>query len=145
MSKNQAPFPRYKLLVLLEKEIGTVSFTEVTGLDVQVEFVSHRSDSKNESNAKMPGNEDLYRIILKNGQVSKTSQVQNWLNEIKTKRTKRNAIRIQLFDQKEQMLKSFELSNAWPTNIVISENPETDILYIESLEINYEKMNLQNP
>ena len=78
---QQYPLPRYHYQV----DWGGVkiSFTEVTGMDQQVEVIEYRhSDSKDFSKIKMPGMRKFSNITLKRGKFEGDFDYNNWLDEI---------------------------------------------------------------
>src|SRR5665647_1817369 len=82
---QQYPLPRYHYQV----DWGGVkiSFTEVTGMDQQVEVIEYRhSDSKDFSKIKMPGMRKFSNITLKRGKFEGDFDYNNWIDQISNDR-----------------------------------------------------------
>ena len=80
-----ATYPLSKFHFSVEGVGERVGFTEVTGLDIQVEPIEYREGSSREySKVKMPGMPKYSNITLKRGTVSQDSEFFNWVGTMWT-------------------------------------------------------------
>lgn len=82
---QEYPLPRFHFQV--DWGGAKISFTEVTGLDMQVEVIEYRhSDSKDFNKIKMPGLRKSSNITLKRGKFESDFDYNDWLDAIANER-----------------------------------------------------------
>ena len=92
------PIPRYHFQV--DWGGAKISFSEITGLDMQVELIEYRhSDSKDFNKIKMPGLRKFSNITLKRGVFKSDNEFYNWHNSINMNTVERRDITISLLDE----------------------------------------------
>jgi phage tail-like protein len=112
------PFRAYNFkLVFGEEELGV--FTEVTGLEINIEAISYREGGANWSGVrKLPGRVDIGEITLKYG-LTQNSLLWDWLMELTegTLPPKRKNVSVVLYkmDGSEENMR-WDLIDAWITN-----------------------------
>ena len=95
------PLPKFHFQVSWGGE--RIGFTEVTGLDKQVEAIEYREGSSKEySKLKMPGMHKFSNITLKRGTMSKDNAFFNWINEINLTVIERRDIVISLLNESHE-------------------------------------------
>ena len=140
---QQYPLPRYHYQV----DWGGVkiSFTEVTGMDQQVEVIEYRhSDSKDFSKIKMPGMRKFSNIILKRGKFEGDFDYNNWLDAIANDRTgARRDVVVRLMNEKHEPVAVWKAANCFPVKITAPDlKSDANEIAIETLEIAHEGFTL---
>src|SRR5207249_10912847 len=94
-------YPLPKIHFLVKSDPGVrAGFTEVTGLDMQVEAIEYREGSSPEySKIKMPGMHKFSNITLKRGTIAGDSDFYKWVNEISLTKVTRRDIVISLLNE----------------------------------------------
>src|SRR5689334_18448903 len=92
------PLPKFHFQV--EWGGQRVGFTEVTGLDMQVEAIEYREGNSLEySKIKMPGMHKFSNITLKRGSMTGDSDFYRWLGQISMNVVQRRDIVIMLLNE----------------------------------------------
>ena len=92
------PLPKFHFLVQWGGE--RIGFTEVTGLDIQIEAIEYREGSSPEySKIKMPGMHKYSNITLKRGSMSGDSDFYKWINTTALNTVERRDIIISLLNE----------------------------------------------
>ncbi|MGZ8538503.1 MAG: phage tail protein [Flavisolibacter sp.] len=137
------PLPKFHFQVKWDP--GTrIGFTEVTGLDNQVEAIEYREgSSKDYSKIKMPGLHKFSNLTLKRGQVAKDSEFFDWINEINLNKVVRRDIIISLLDEKHEPVMTWKALNAFPIKVQASDlKADGNEVAIETIEIAHEGLNI---
>src|SRR5438132_10563908 len=94
------PLPKFHFLVKWDPGVRA-GFTEVTGLDMQIEAIEYREGSSPEySKIKMPGMRKFSNITLKRGTVAGDSDFYKWVQNINLDTAvERRDITISLLDE----------------------------------------------
>lgn len=143
MPDNVYPVPKFHFQVKWDP--GTrVGFTEVTGLDIQVEAIEYREgSSKDYSKIKMPGMHKFSNITLKRGTVAGDSEFFGWINEITLNKVKRRDVLISLLDETHMPIFTWKALNAFPVKMTASDlKADGNEVAIESLEIAHEGLTI---
>ncbi len=123
-----------------------VGFTEVTGLDMQVEAIEYREGSSPEySKIKMPGMHKFSNVTLKRGSIAGDSDFYKWINTISLNKAERRDIVISLLDETHAPVMTWKARNAFPVKVQASDlKSDGNEVAIETLELAHEGLNLMN-
>ena len=106
------PLPKFHFQVQWGGE--RVGFTEVTGLDIQVEAIEYREGSSPEySKIKMPGMPKYSNITLKRGSMDGDSDFYKWINTTSLNTVERRDIIISLLNETHSPVVSWKAKNAF--------------------------------
>jgi len=143
MPDNVYPIPKFHFQVKWDP--GTrIGFTEVTGLDIQVEAIEYREgSSKDYSKIKMPGLHKFSNITLKRGTVEKDHEFFDWISEITLNKVTRRDVLISLLNEKHEPVMTWKALNAFPIKVTASDmKADGNEVAIESIEIAHEGLTL---
>jgi phage tail-like protein len=137
------PLPKFHFQVKWDP--GTrIGFTEVTGLDKQVEAIEYREGSSKEySKIKMPGLHKFSNITLKRGTISKDTEFFDWINDINLTQIIRRDIVISLLNENHDPVMTWKAINAFPVKVQASDlKSDGNEVAIETIEIAHEGLNI---
>jgi phage tail-like protein len=126
---------------------GTLlTFSEVTGLNVEVQPIEYRDGLSPEfSTTKMPGMKKYGNITLKRGVMAKDNEYFAWLKTIKLNKPERRNIIISLLDEEHAPVMTWKVVNAWPTKLTSPDmKASANEAAIETLEIAHEGIEIEN-
>jgi phage tail-like protein len=122
--------------------VERVGFTEVTGLDVQIEVIEYREgNSPVFSKVKQPGMLKYSNITLKRGTMAADSDFFKWINDMDpyTHESKRREITIRLLNEGHTPIMTWTAKNAFPVKYQASDlKADGNEVAIETLEIAHE-------
>ena len=123
-----------------------LTFSEVTGLNVEVQVIEYRDGLSPEySTVKMPGLKKYGNITLKRGVFAGDNEYYNWLNEIKLNKPERRDIIISLLNEEHEPVMTWKVMNAWPTKVTSPDlKASGNEAAIETLEIAHEGISIEN-
>jgi len=121
-----------------------IGFTEVTGLDMQVEPIEYREGSSPEySKLKMPGMHKFSNITLKRGSMAADSDFYKWINTINLTTAERRDVIINLLDETHNPVLTWKAKNAFPIKLQASDlKSDGNEVAIETLELAHEGLSL---
>lgn len=138
------PIPKFHFQVKWGGE--RIGFTEVTGLDVQVEAIEYREGSSPEySKQKQPGMIKYSNITLKRGTIINDSDFFKWINALDpyTHLDQRREIIISLLNEGHNPVMTWSAKNAFPVKYQASDmKSDGNEVAIETLEIAHEGLKL---
>lgn len=138
------PLPKFHFLV----QWGGVrlGFTEVTGLDIQIEAIEYREGVSPEySKIKMPGLQKFSNITLKRGSISGDSEFYKWINTVSLNTIERRDIIISLLNETHAPVLSWKAKNAFPIKVQASDlKSDGNEVAIETIELAHEGLNILN-
>ena len=139
---NTYPLPKFHFRVEWGGE--RLGFTEVTGLDMQVEAIEYREGSSPEySKIKMPGMHKFSNITLKRGSVAGDSDFYKWINTINLTLAERRDIIISLLNESHDPVLTWKAKNTFPIKLQASDlKSDGNEVAIESLELAHEGLSL---
>jgi phage tail-like protein len=139
---TQYPLPKFHFRVEWGGE--RLGFTEVTGLDVQVEAIEYREGSSPEySKIKMPGMQKFSNITLKRGSVAGDSDFYKWVNTISLNQAERRDVIISLLNETHSPVLSWKVKNTFPIKLQASDlKADGNEVAIETLELAHEGLSL---
>ena len=140
-----AEYPLPKFHFQVDWGGAKLSFTEATGLDMQVEVIEYRhGDSKDFSKIKMPGMRKFSNITLKRGTFQGDSDYYDWLSDIQDDRAnKRRDVVIRLLNEKHEPVASWKATRCFPVKVQASDlKSDGNEVAIETVEIAHEGLSL---
>lgn len=138
------PLPKFHFQVQWGGE--RIGFTEVTGLDMQVEAIEYREGNSREySKVKMPGMHKFSNITLKRGTISGDSDFYKWINEINLTTITRRDLVISLLNEAHAPVMTWKAKQAFPVKLQASDlKADGNEVAIETIEVAHEGLNLVN-
>lgn len=138
------PLPKFHFQVQWGGE--RIGFTEVTGLDMQVEAIEYREGSSPEySKVKQPGMHKFSNITLKRGTMAGDSDFYKWINEISLTSVTRRDIVISLLNETHAPVMTWKAKQAFPVKLQASDlKSDGNEVAIETLELAHEGLNILN-
>lgn len=139
------PLPKFQFSVTMNGQ--TVSFQEVTGLDMEAQVIEYRAgDSPNWSTVKMPGIRKFGNVTLKKGIFVHDNRFWTWFDTIKMNTVPRTPMTIALLDQAGNTTMVWTLANAWPTKITGTDlKADGNEVAVETIEVAHEGLTIANP
>lgn len=137
------PLPKFHF----EVEIGgnTLGFTEVTGLDKQIDVIEYREgQAKTYSKIKMPGMQKYSNITLKRGTFVGKTEYYDWLKTVDMLgNTERRDMTIKLLNENHEPVFTWKALNAFPVKVQASDlKADGNEIAIETIEIAHEGLSL---
>jgi phage tail-like protein len=117
-----------------------IAFTEVSGLDVELEVIHHREGSSPEYNDRlMPGRIKYSNLIFKRGIIANDNEFYQWINTANLNTIERRDITISLLNVAHEPVVIWKVKNAFPIKysspiLLANENN----IAMEELEIAHE-------
>jgi phage tail-like protein len=138
------PLPKFHFIV--EWGGTRVGFTEVTGLDMQVEAIEYREgNSKEYSKIKMPGLHKFSNITLKRGSVTGDKEFYLWINTVSLNQVERRDLSISLLNENHEPVFTWKVKQAFPVKVQASDlKSDGNEVAIESIELAHEGLNILN-
>jgi phage tail-like protein len=122
-----------------------LQFTEVSGLDVEVEAIEYRNgDSKEYKPTKLPGQHKFSNIVLKRGMVKGDNEFFEWIKKSIGRRQELRDMRIRLLNDEHEPVFIWKIINAFPVKYsgpLLNGNGNE--VAIETLEIAHEGFDLE--
>lgn len=95
-----------------------IGFTEVTGLDYELQPIEYREGNSPEYNViKMPGMAKFGNIGLKRGIVKSDNDFYKWITTVKLNQIERRDLTISLLNENHEPVAVWKIKNAWPTKV----------------------------
>lgn len=113
MALEQYPYKNYRFKVEIE---GTMvaGFNEVTGFDATIDVIEYREgDATINTPRKQPGLVKYSNITFKRGVIDEI-EFFSWVEESFSGNLTRKTIVINLYDDADEVVASWQLVNAWP-------------------------------
>lgn len=138
------PLPGYHFQV--EWGGTRLGFTEVSGLDIEIQVIEYREGSSPQYAAmKMPGIPKYANITLKRGIVAGDNEFFNWLKTISLNQAERRDLTISLLNENHEPAMVWKAKNAFPVKLegpgLIATGNE---VAIESLEVAHEGLIIES-
>jgi len=140
----QYPLAKFHFQVSWGEE--RIGFTEVTGLDVQLEVIEYREGSSAEfSKVKLPGMTKYSNLTLKRGTLAADSNFYKWIHSLDpfTHTSHRREIVISLLNESHTPIMTWSAKNAFPVKYQASDlKADGNEVAIETLEIAHEGLSM---
>jgi phage tail-like protein len=139
---NTYPLPKFHFRVEWGGE--RLGFTEVTGLDMQIEAIEYREGVSPEySKIKMPGLQKMSNITLKRGAVAGDSDFYKWINTVSLNKIERRDVVISLLNEEHAPVLTWKAKNTFPIKLQASDlKADGNEVAIETLELAHEGLSL---
>jgi len=134
--------PKFHFQIKFDND--TIGFTEITGLDLQVESNENREDSRPEYvKNKQPVILKSGKLTLKRGTMPGASDFCIWLIGTSGSEVNRKDIIISLLNENHTPVMSWKIRRALPVKIVaIDSKSNSNEIAIETLELAYKGLNI---
>lgn len=141
-----ATYPLSKFHFQVEWGGTKIGFTEISGLDSELEVIEYRQGASPEySKIKMPGLRKFSNITLKRGMFQGDNEYYEWLNSVQLNTIERRDITISLLNQDHEPIVVWKVRNAFPTKVQSTDlKADGNEVAIESMEIVHEGLSIQN-
>ena len=117
-------------------------FTEISGLQIEVEVMDYQEGGNNNVVYRLPGITKPGRVTLKRG-MTRSNDLFKWCTEVANGTLNPRTITIMMFDTKGNQVMRWEFSKAYPVKWVGPDFRAADAAAaIETLELVYEAMKL---
>ncbi|MBI9052299.1 MAG: phage tail protein [Bacteroidales bacterium] len=138
MAEELWPIPKFHFKVEMgDTEIG---FQEVTGLEMEIEFIEYRTgDDPTFLKQKIPGLKKHGNITLKKGVYAGDDSFWEWFKDVQTNPERREEVIIQLLDEEEAPVVTWTVTNAFPVKVSGPDlKSDANEIAIESIELAHE-------
>ncbi|WP_343605897.1 phage tail protein [Fluviicola sp.] len=144
MATTQYPLSKFHFQV--EWGGTKIGFTEISGLDSELEVIEYRQGASPEySKIKMPGMRKFSNITMKRGMFQGDNEYYEWLNSVQLNTIERRDITISLLNQDHEPIVVWKVRNAFPTKVQSTDlKADGNEVAIESMEIVHEGLSIQN-
>lgn len=139
-----ATYPLPKFHFIVQWGGARIGFTEVTGLDMQVEAIEYREGNSPEyAKVKMPGMHKFSNITLKRGSIAGDSDFYKWINTISLNTVERRDVVISLLNEAHEPVMTWKAKNSFPVKVQASDlKSDGNEVAIETIELAHEGLNL---
>jgi phage tail-like protein len=123
-----------------------IAFTEVSGLDIELEMIRYRDGSSPEYNDRlMPGRLKYSNIFLKRGINQGDNEFYLWMNTASLNTIERRDITIKLLNEDHNPLVAWKVKNAFPVKYIspVLLAMENNVA-IEQLELAHEGFSIEH-
>lgn len=139
-----ATYPLPKFHFQVEWGGTRIGFSEVTGLDMQVEAIEYREGSSPTfSKIKMPGLAKYSNITLKRGTFDGDKEFYLWMRSINMNTVERRNLTLSLLNEQHEPVLSWKVINAFPVKVQASDlKADGNEVAIETLELAHEGLDV---
>lgn len=140
---TEYPLPRFQYQV--DWGGARLNFTEVTGMDKQVEVIEYRhSDSKDFSKIKMPGMHKYSNLTMKRGKFEGDFGFNEFMDEIATERAEaRRDVVIRLMNEKSEPVAVWKASRCFAVKVTAPDlKSDANEVAIETVEVAHEGLSV---
>lgn len=138
------PLPKFHFQV----EWGglNISFSEVSGLDVETEVIEYNHGASPEYHSiKMPGRQKFSNITLKRGTFKGDNQFFDWWNTKALNTIERRDLTISLLNESHEPVVVWKVKAAWPIKVQSTDlKADGSEVAVETLELAHEGLTIQN-
>lgn len=141
-----ATYPLVKFHFQVEWGGTKIGFTEISGLDVEIEPIEYRDGASPEfSKRKMPGMIKYSNITMKRGTFHNDNEFFAWWNTVQLNKIERRDIIISLLNEEHEPVVVWKVKNAWPIKIQSTDlKSDGNEVAIETMELVHEGLTIQN-
>ena len=141
-----ATYPLVKFHFQVEWGGTKIGFTEVSGLDVEIDPIEFRDGASPEfSKRKMPGMIKYSNITLKRGTFQSDNEFYRWWNTVQLNQIERRDITISLLNEEHEPVVVWKIKNAWPVKVQSTDlKADGNDVAFESMELVHEGLTIQN-
>src|SRR4051812_33600791 len=140
----EAKYPLPKFHFRVEWGGTRIGFTEVTGLDIQVEAIEYREGSSPDySKIKMPGLHKFSNITLKRGTFESDTDYYKWIQTVNLNKVERRDMTISVLNETHSPVLTWKIHNAFPIKLQASYlKADFNEVAIETIELAHEGLGL---
>lgn len=122
-----------------------LGFTEVSGLDKQLDVIEYRAgDSPEYHKIKQPGLQKFSNITLKRGTFKGDNQYFDWLNTVQLNKIERRDVTITLLNENHEPVVTWQVKKAWPVKVQSTDlKADGNEVAIETLELAHEGLTIK--
>ena len=145
---REDPYPSLNFLVTITGVLDDgrsvrASFTEVSGLDVEVTPIEYRNGSEDITVRKIPGLKKYPNIVLKRG-ITGDLTLWHWMKTVIDGQVKRAEGTIVLLDESRQEVMRWNFRRGWPCKLTgPALKAKGNEISIETLEICHEGLEIE--
>lgn len=111
-------YPMVGFHYIVRAGFSQVSFSEVSGLDIETEVIEYRNSASPEYNKiKMPGLRKFSNITLKRGIFKGDDELFRWFNTTNLNTVERRDITVSLLDENHLPVVNWVIKNAFPIKV----------------------------
>lgn len=138
----QYPIPKFHFLV--QWGGSRLGFSEVTGMDMQVEAIEYREGSSPDyAKIKMPGLHKFSNITLKRGTFEGDTEFYTWIRTVNLNKVERRDVTISLLNENHEPVITWKVRNAFPVKLQASDlKADGNEVAIETLELAHEGLDI---
>ncbi len=139
------PYSAFNFLVSFGPDPSEIvgSFSEVSGLGVEIEPIEYRNGSEDITVRKIPGLKKFPNVVLKRGIIGDLG-LWEWVKAAMDGTRDQRTVVIQLLDESREAVMAFKLTNAWPVKWEgPSLNATANEVAIETLELCHEGLEIE--
>lgn len=135
-----AEYPLPKFHFQVEWGGSKINFTEISGLDVEIEPIEYRDGASPEYHKiKMPGMQKFSNITLKRGTFRGDNEFREWFNTVALNTIERRDITISLLNEEHAPVVVWKVKSAWPIKVQSTDlKADGNEVAIESMELAHE-------
>src|SRR5690606_8309208 len=140
------PYPLPKFHFTVDWGGESVSFTEVSGLDVETGVIEYREGaSRSYSKQKIPGMQKYANIVLKRGIMTGDNGILAWWNTVSLNKVERRDVIISLLNEAHEPVMVWKVVEAWPAKVAGTDlKADGNEIAIETIELAHEGITIQN-
>jgi phage tail-like protein len=134
------PYPLVTFHFQVEWGGSRVGFTEVTGLNYEVEKIDYREGSEPQFFVrKFSGMQKFANITLKRGLFKGDDELGIWLTNVQMNKPERRDVTVKLLDEQHNPVVTWNISAAWPSKVEYPAMKSVDNAFaVESITLEFE-------
>lgn len=140
---SNIPFPKSHFRV--DCGMSSIGFTEVSGLNMEVQVVEYRvGSSRDFSMQKIPGLRKFGNVSLKRGMTSLDNEFWTWINTAALNSVERRNVTVTMLDDEHNPVVVWNLLNAFPAKVdYASLDAKSNDVAISQLDLAIEGFNVE--
>jgi phage tail-like protein len=141
-----AEYPLPKFHFRVEWGGTRIGFTEITGLETEIEAITYRDGASPEyHDLQMPGRPKYSDLTMKRGVFPSDNEFFEWMKTQRMHKIERRDITISLLNEEHNPVMIWKVKNAWPSKITSTDLKSDDNgVAIETLVLKHEGLVIQN-
>ncbi len=140
--QSKSTWPLVKFAFRVKIGDTEILFQEVTGLNAETQVIEYRAgNSKVFSTVKMPGLRKYGNVTLKKGIFKDDKALWDMYNLVVMNTFERKKVTISLLDETNSEVMSWELTNAFPVKMTVTDNNNASV---ETMELAHEGLSIVN-
>lgn len=141
-----ADYPLPKFHFQVDWGGAKLSFTEVSGLDVETEVIEYRDGLMPVyAKQKMPGMQKYGNVTLKRGVFAADNEFFDWWNTVALNTVERRDVTISLLNENHEPVMVWKVQNAWPAKVAGTDlKADGNEIAIETIELAHDGLVVEN-